>query len=133
MTISLIVSSSVRHHGRFAFDSSLEDAWVSRLPLALEELRVGEVGEHQQDDADEQPPYADRNRSSHSQEATRVVDVGARGLVVEEGLDEDERQDRPAEEWRHSDHDEVLHALEELLAVVDDAGEAGQPVVEGDL
>src|SRR3954470_5300784 len=75
MTISLIVSSSVRHDGRFALDSALEDAGVSRLPLALEERRVDEVREQHQDGADEQSPNADGDRCAHSEEAARIVDV----------------------------------------------------------
>src|SRR5262245_51609168 len=90
--------SSIRHHGRFALDGALEDPGVRRLPLALEERRVDEVRDHQEDHTHEEQPDPDRDRRPDSQEATGVVDVGARRLVVEEGLDEDEGQYRAPEE-----------------------------------
>src|SRR6478735_5512702 len=122
-TMSLIDLSSIRHYGRFATDLALEDPGVRRLPLALEELRVDDVRDHHEHDAKQDQPDADCDRGAHSEEATRVG--RGRVLVVDVRLDEDPGQHQSAGERHHTRHEEVLCALQQLLAEIDHAGEAG--------
>ena len=86
------------------------------------------IGEHQHDDAErarQTTPIA--TGVPTPEPGVARFGVGRVG-EFDRVLDQQVEEDRAAQERRHPDHEEVLDALEDLLAVVDRAGEAGQAV-----
>src|SRR3954464_2316666 len=112
----------------------LEGARPRHLPLAPKEARVGEPTEDHQHDPQQQAADADEDRDLDPVPGLGVVVVLRVALrpVVDVGAHEDEGQHREARQWEQPREDEVLRRSEDRLAVVDDAGEARDPVIEGD-
>src|SRR3954447_21681726 len=122
----------VEELGARVFHRRLEDPGLGGLEerAAAEERPVEDPADGHQDDAEQQHPDADRDRHLDAGQRWRVgVDVLR---VVDERLDEQRAHHHEAQQRHHADQEEVPRALEQLAAEVDDRGQAGQAVIEGD-
>jgi len=100
-----------------------------RQRLAVEVGRRDQVPDHHQHDAEQQRADAEHEDRADAEQRGRAVVLDGVELA---GLEERAEQDQPAEQRYDAAHDEVARCLGQRAAVVPDAGEAGQPVVEGD-
>src|SRR5579863_7094940 len=106
---------------------------IARQRLATEEGRSYRIHREHQDQTDHQRAHVEGEGASDLATKELEVRVTVNGIpVVPEGPAQDVPEDDAADERRGALDEEVVHALGELLAVVPEAGESGQPVVEGD-
>src|SRR6476620_8203474 len=112
----------------------LQRGWPRRLPAALEEARHRHPRDQHQHDPEEQAADADEDRDLDPVPGLGVVEVLRVALraVVDVGADEHVGQRDEAEQREQPREHEVLRRARDRLAVEDDAGQAGDAVVEGD-